>query len=158
MFKKSQQLIRFVVLFSLSMNSYALDCETGISPTTAHFQANGGEVYDSKTDLTWQRCSIGQNWDDGFCSGSATRMSWQQALSAAESTELTGQGWRVPNIKELSSIVEQCRLAPSINTDVFPNVPNSGYWSSSPSAANPSTSWYVAIGSGFNSLFISKYL
>jgi hypothetical protein len=29
------------------------------------FVVHGNEVYDKKTDLTWQRCNYGQTWDEG---------------------------------------------------------------------------------------------
>ncbi|NOI67133.1 DUF1566 domain-containing protein [Vibrio sp. 99-8-1] len=61
-----------------------------------NFLANGdGTVTDQATGLMWQSA------DDGV------RRSWQDSLAYAESSELAGYSdWRLPNIKELQSIVK----------------------------------------------------
>ncbi len=59
--------------------------------------------------------------------------------------------WRLPNIKELYSIIEEQCIVPAINLDVFPNTPsNRNYWSSSPHNANDSSNaWFVGFGYGY---------
>ena len=59
-----------------------------------------------------------------------TQYTWDQALAAAEG------GWRLPNKKELASIIEyQCRL-PAINAQLFSvvddGVSGNVYWTSTP--------------------------
>lgn len=99
---------------------------------------NNGTVTDNKTGLTWMRCSLGQIWDGSGCTGSISRMNWQAALINAKSERFANfNDWRLPNIKELASIVESSCFDPAINIEVFPNTPGYIYWSSS---ARPSTS------------------
>jgi murein DD-endopeptidase MepM/ murein hydrolase activator NlpD len=100
---------------------------------------------DSLTGLRWRRCSEGQTWDGTSCIGEATSFQPWDALVHAKSKT----GWRVPNIKEISSIHDKSQLAPAIDSVVFPNVfigPNarlSAYWSSSPFADGSGYHWYV---------------
>jgi hypothetical protein len=46
-------------------------------PIASRFEIHGETVYDKKTDLTWMRCSYGQEWSDhGGCSGSVRFLDW----------------------------------------------------------------------------------
>ncbi len=87
------------------------------------------EVLDKQTQLVWQRCSIGHSWDGAACTGTAAQYNWKDALAAAESL---GNGYRLPNFKELFSLVEAKCFDPAINTDIFPDTLNFYFWSSSP--------------------------
>lgn len=159
MSRKMKTLIFSGLLSSLlvPMNSYAdyTDCSDLITPTTDHLtmgiSADGATVYDEKTDLTWQRCSVGKVWDGSTCSGNRTYINWQDALA------LAGSGWRIPNIKELDSIVEEACSRPAINSTAFPDV-GTGitiYLSSSPFIVEDNTVWalsFYTTGQRFPSL------
>ncbi|MDP3084027.1 MAG: DUF1566 domain-containing protein [Rubrivivax sp.] len=108
--------------------------------------ADGTEVTDSRTGLVWRRCSAGQTYSAGACTGAASAYTHEQALVHA-----AGQaGWRLPNVKELSSIVDTGRSNPSIDVAVFPGTPTSNvFWSSSPLAGYPSSAWMVWFGNGY---------
>jgi hypothetical protein len=61
-------------------------------------------------------------------------------------------GWRLPNVKELSSLVGLDRVrSPSIDINAFPNTGPIGYWTSSPDAANSSRAWGVYFDEGYAS-------
>ena len=115
-------------------------CNNAITKSTpsSRFNANGdGTATDKQTGLTWMRCSIGQTWHAGGCIGSPSAHNWQQALSLAKEHAFAGKkSWRLPNLKELNSIVEVSCVAPAINTELFPNTHNSSYWTSSPFSSN----------------------
>ncbi len=106
---------------------------------------NGAEVKDTKTNLIWQRCSLGQTWDNTTCAGEAVGYSWTNALQAAN--EMQG-GWHLPTITELNSLVEQTCYNQSINEVMFPNTASSGHWSSSANAQSASDAWIVLFNSG----------
>ncbi len=97
----------------------------------SRFKVNQGLVTDTKTKLTWQRCSLGTTWSvDNICTGEVDYMS----LSSAKDFALSfNDGWRVPTINELYSIVEPQCINPALNTAVFPNVKEmdegAPYWS-----------------------------
>lgn len=117
----------------------AFTCQTvwAIGPYT--YNAAGDEITDTATGLIWQRCSAGQTWAGGTCSGTATAMMHEIALTYA-----AGQaGWRLPNVKELASIVDGSRINPSIDIVTFPNTISTAYWTTTPYAANTSGAWYV---------------
>ena len=78
---------------------------------------DGSSIRHESTGLVWQRCLFGQIWDDNGCMGSATGHNLQEALDIAANA---GSNWRLPNIKELQSIVERCRERPAINRQAFP--------------------------------------
>jgi len=90
--------------------------------TPDRFQDLGdGTVYDNRTGLVWQRCAYGQTWDstEGTCTGIAQTLTWQEALQNAPS------GFRLPNIKELASLLNLQCYGPALNATVFPRAPSS---------------------------------
>ena len=138
---------------------------TATTATTTHFTDNeDGTISDPKTGLIWKKCSEGQSWDssNNTCTGSAQAYNWQQALQQAQDVnggvgeDLDASDWRVPNIKELSSIVEQRCYIPAVNVTAFPNTPSSLYWSSSPYAPNGASAWFVDFFNGNDNAYF-KY-
>lgn len=80
------------------------------------FRDNGdGSVTDAATGLTWQKADSGRGLD------------WKDALAYAESLRLAGHDdWRLPNAKELQSIVDYSR-SPAIDP-VFSMSDAKGYY------------------------------
>ena len=85
------------------------------------FLPNGAEVYDRKTGITWQRCTLGQQWREGRCDGTSTPYTWDQARA------LRVDGWRLPTMVELETLIDLNRKArrvhPNIDTALFPYTP-----------------------------------
>lgn len=134
-------------LFLGSVSSFAQTCNDFIQPVTPddRFELSGSEVTDLQTGLIWQRCSVGRQWNGKRCAGPELRYTWSAALA------LTSGNWRVPNLNELSSIVETACLNPAINPNIFPNLgSNYTYWSSSPyySPNGGYQAWSVGFSSG----------
>lgn len=134
--------------FQASAAQYCLnEGEIPSSTPTNRFTDHGnGTVTDEQTGLMWAKCVEGTSGVN--CAiGDATIHNWAAALALAVESELAGYtDWRLPNIKNLGSIVEvQC--VPAINLAVFPNSfsTNSSYrvWSSSPDVQNPAHSYYL---------------
>ena len=144
-----QHTLSIITLLLAATHSHAQTCNANIARTApdSRYQLlnNGTEVKDTQTNLIWQRCSLGQTWNGAGCISDAVRYQWVDALQAAKNI---GSGWRVPNIKELDSLIEQACYSPSINEVFFPNT-QSGYWSSSPFIGVDFTFGSVG-GSGFN--------
>jgi len=92
-------------------------------------------VMDSFTALRWTKCSMLDNNEVDSsveCSGNHKKYSWENSLTACESLNFAGiTNWRLPNIKELQSIVAyETSHAPRIDSDLFPNTADYYYWSS----------------------------
>ena len=101
-------------------------------------------VTDSKTGLTWQRCSAGQSFAAGTCSGTASTYTHEEALAYAKAQT----GWRLPSVKELSSLVDGSFIGPAINGTAFPATPAFFAWTSSPYASDPTSAWVVLFAEG----------
>ena len=146
--------LKIVILPLLLLPSVIMaDCNNAITPTTNHLvDNNNGTVSDPKTGLVWKKCSVGQSYNSSSnsCDGTATTFTWQAALQQADSD------WRVPNIKELSSIVEFSCFRPAINEEVFSATPFRVYWSSSPFASNSFYAWLVVFRYGGDEKYLKN--
>lgn len=99
-------------------------------------------VKDNITGLIWQGCVAGLNGDR--CQNlTVVRMTWSEAGNYCNSVDWAGMsGWRLPSVKELSSIVSRRRYKPSIDTAAFPATPAKNHWSATAEYGNDS-SWTV---------------
>ncbi|WP_200153424.1 DUF1566 domain-containing protein [Chromatium okenii] len=113
------------------------------------FVDNGnGTVTQMNTGLMWAKCSEGQT--DSDCTGTATEMNWSAALTAANESLLGGYSdWRLPNLKELQTLVDYSRYSPAIDSSYFPNTPGAWFWSGSPYADNSGDAWIVDFYGGY---------
>ncbi len=141
-------------LLLTSKTALAQTCVSGTTatnPTTAYAIA-AGIVTDSRAGLAWDQCAWGLS-GTACATGTASSLTWQGALAiVATANVATYKGhadWRLPNLKELRSLVEGCRGNPSINEIVFPGTPSTFFWSSSPYANPTNLSWGVVFSDGY---------
>lgn len=141
-----------LILAAGCTSAEAQTCPEGaprVAPDSRYIDHGDGTVSDSRTGLMWKRCSEGQS--GAGCTGTASSQTWQQALGSASTSSFAGHtDWRLPNVKELQSLVETGCRSPSINTTHFPNTESFFYWSSTTVLAGPTTAFAFAfdIGSG----------
>ncbi len=119
---------------------------------------NDGTISDTKTGLMWKKCVEGVT--DNLCNtGAATSFTWQSALQQPGVVNSTGfatyHDWRLPDMKELASIVEEQCYDPAINLHRFPNTQSMVVWSGSPNAVSGAAAWYVDFNYGYLD-FISR--
>lgn len=124
----------YVALFAISLRVFAAECVPNQSFDSSKFLLNpDGTVTDLTTELVWSRCAFGQSWDSGKCVGEPTQLNWLDAHLAARDFVLGGRGdWRVPNIKELNSIVD-IACSPALNTNIFGKISDTNklnFWTS----------------------------
>lgn len=160
-----------VAIASLAVSTAAQAiCNVNIPPTRpdSRYEAvagatpAGSEVRDKVTGLVWQRCVVGMTWNGTTCTGTASSLTWQNALDAARtataSTAASGAAaaWRVPNHAELYGLAERACHNPVINITWFPATPAEWTWSSSPSAYFSDFAWVVYFSFGYD-LYENKY-
>ena len=131
-------------LLSISFNLQAVDqtcrseTEFPSSTPSEDFEINNnGTVVHQASGLMWQQCAHG--FDGADCSnGNVITLNWSEALELAEASNFAGYNdWRLPNLKELFTIVEQRCKYPSMSLTVFPfiysnNSPYRFFWTSTP--------------------------
>lgn len=113
-----------------SQLSYTIYSPGGISSVTV----------DNRTGLMWVTNPV-----DAGISGTYT---WESALTTCE-TGIGGGGsyagytdWRLPNIRELTSIMNYSGGNPAINTVYFLNTQSEAYWSSTTAVQATTNAWY----------------
>jgi hypothetical protein len=123
-----------------------------MSPAFATFIDNhDGTVTDTITGLIWKRCSEGQSWNGSTCSGMASTYTFSQAIALTNT--FAGQSdWRLPNIRELHSIVNRSAY-PTIDSTAFPNSDSATVWSSSVDAVSSNFVWGVGFSYGYDGDF-----
>jgi hypothetical protein len=126
------------------------DLEKGVVPPPQRFTDNGdGTVTDNLTGLIWLK-------NANFKAGKRT---WAQALADC-ATLNNGEGglsdgsvegdWRLPNAKELYSLIDLGRFNPALPSGhPFTGVQSDRYWSSSTVADYTVYAWVVYLGSGY---------
>lgn len=128
------------------------------SSTKEFIKHNDGTVTHLETRLMWKQCLEGKS---GNCTeGDLSLLSWQQALESVEEVNTNGgfagyTDWRLPNVKELESIIEYGCHKPAINLAIFTNMPNTEdlkVWSSTASEIYSGglhiKSWYAEYEDG----------
>ncbi len=127
---------KLIVIFMV----FLLGIMAGVSTAGSLTDNGNGTVTDNGTLLMWQQ---GEN---GI-------MTWEAALTTCETSTLAGNAdWRLPNHKELLSLVDVMKVtSPAINTTLFPGTISSYYWSSTTYANSTSRAWLVDFNEGFSS-------
>jgi hypothetical protein len=129
-------------------NSFYVRAVRGTKLPTAALIDNGdGTVTDITTGLMWQKAAEAKN-------------DWESALSFCETLTLAGyDDWRLPNAREMQSIIDYTRRRPSIDTRYFstPTEPDpaepdryapNGYWTSTIYASNDDAGWVADFDNG----------
>ena len=137
---------------------FAILCVTfllGIMPIAVSarpyaISTDGSEVADQKTGLIWRRCPEGMVYSGETCRGTARTYTHEAALrQAAAQASSTGIAWRLPNVKELSSIADKSFSHLAIDSAAFPATPSGLFWSASPNAVYSNYAGGVDFGDGY---------
>jgi len=115
--------------------------------------ADGSEVSDAKTGLIWRRCAQGMTAGLLTCTGTASTFNHEAALAhARDQAASTGVAWRLPNVRELASLMDRSKIGPAIDSEAFPGLPTGSgprFWSSTPNVNTPlGYAWHVGIKRG----------
>ena len=116
-----------------------------------HFTNNNdGTITDNYTGLIWQQVR------------SSNTFTWEEALAYASTLTLGGKNdWRVPNVKELFSLNDVTKHAPSLNTAYFTNVATGNLWSSTTLPNQTTKAWDINVYYGiisYNEKTVKEYV
>ena len=108
--------VTYIVMTTSCFAGGSQICDYGKPETTPiyFFEVNktDGTVFDKTSNLTWKICTEGQRYADGQCMGKISEFAWEEAMQRFAEKE---DGWRIPNIIELKSIVEVRGHNPTMN-------------------------------------------
>ena len=108
-------------------------------------------VNDASTGLQWRRCEQGRVWTGSTCTGIASRISNEAALAHARAQT----GWRLPNVKELASLVDlQVSSGAPMDQAAFPGAVISTLWTSTPYVGGANGVYGVSFYEGFVGAFV----
>ena len=108
---------------------------------------NAEFVRNNRTDIV-KDTTLNLQWQDNAVSG---KMTLKDAKNYCSNLSLRGFGWRLPNQKELRSIVDKSNFYPAISsafTKTSLRVSNSMYWSTTPFIGNKDGMWLVGFWAG----------
>jgi hypothetical protein len=120
-------------------NTFGEDSDYTINPHS-YTDLGNGIVLDNVTGLEWQQATAPGTYN------------WYQAIDYCAGLSLGGHNdWRLPTIKELSTLIDSSipRPGPTINTTYFPDTIAFRYWSSTTFAAATDWAWQVYFDSGY---------
>ncbi len=111
-------------------------------------------VNDGWTGLQWRRCEQGRTWNGSTCTGTASSYLQEAALDHARQQS----GWRMPNAKELASLVMRGQKTPLLLDPtafagaqagaVWSSTPMLPLWSTQPSIGGPRFAFLVSFATG----------
>jgi len=129
---------------ALEVNEYANWPLPPDSPPQSNFDVATNTVTDKTTGLVWQRALPGQTYDR------AGAVAYCDGLTLEASSD-----WRLPSRIELLSIVDAAKVAPALDTTLFPGVPPGGafspvwFWTASVNVQSPDANgWCVDFATG----------
>ncbi len=125
--------IGLICLAAVALAGSFTDQGRATAPPGRYTIANG-TVHDTKTNLTWEQVS-------------PSTFTWADAQAHCANLVLDGNGWRLPSMKELQTIVDDTRIAPAIDTAAFLDGTNEEWWTSSPMLGT-SVLWLVWFSGG----------
>jgi len=143
------------------------DIEAGVSfPSPRFSDKENGTVTDNLTGLIWLKdatCLGGHRWEDTGpvfpALAAVANLNAGMNFSCANYTAGTFTDWRLPNVKELQSLIDFGFFNPALSNaagtakwtegNAFSGVQSAYYWSSATSAGLPDFAWGVLLDDGF---------
>jgi len=125
-----------------------------VTNLTWEVKTNDGGLRDQDWTYTWYSTNsatnggneggIGSSTCGGTLSAYSNRCNTANYIIAVNAVALCGfTDWRLPNIRELLTLVHYGASTPSIDTTYFPNTVASSFWSASSYGPFPAHAWFV---------------
>ena len=118
---------------------------------SSNFIDKGFYVIDLKNKIEWLKCTTGQQWsyEKQNCIGEPVKLDFNEIDEAIKilNAEIDGE-WRLPNRKELESLIcKKCETT-KIDLEIFPNTPAQPFWTSQRNWWSPKFFWSVNFFTG----------
>ena len=146
-----QKILRFQKIFCKRIILLLIFMLSNIQPTfSKDFIDKGYYVIDLKNRVEWLKCTVGQIWDNEKCVGDPVKLTLEEAeiLTNQVSIELGGE-WRLPDKKELVSLICKSCDNVKINESIFPDTPAEIFWTSQRNWWSPKFFWSVNFFTGY---------
>ena len=114
-----------------------------------NFISRGYYVIDLSQKLEWMTCTVGMVWDKHNCTGKPIKIKFDQIENVINQANEQLEGiWRLPNRKELESIVcKKCKKV-KINSNIFPQTPPESFWTNEKNPWQSQFMWTVNFFTG----------
>jgi hypothetical protein len=112
--------------------------------------ADGNEVTDTTTQLTWRRCAEGLRWDGKSCSGKLMKFSYAEAKHRVTAVATSSApAWRIPTRDELVALLDRkAKKKPLIDAQAFPGTPKQQFWATRTGMDDDLNAWLVSFSNG----------
>ena len=119
------------------------------TPVDDAYVIKDDRVIDLRSGVEWLRCTVGQQFKEGACTGEVLRLTQDEAAEAIQvaNRELGGI-WRLPTRQELEFLVCESCPAPKINKSAFPGTVSEPYWTGQRNWISPKNIWSVNFMTG----------
>jgi hypothetical protein len=108
-------------------------------------------------DMTVNEVIVNEGAGASVSFASVDDLIWDLKDQANSGSGLAGYtDWRIPNRKELESLIDLGQCGPTIDGTVFPSTPNADCWTSSTDICNTVRAWVVSFAWGSVSAKIKK--
>ena len=115
-------------------------------------KTSDGSIHNGSKTFTWCDTNTATNGGNQGACGTGTgnaATDTEAYIRALNDASFGGfSDWRMPNVKELGSIVDMGMSSPAINTAWFSSTVPSGYWSATTNTVNYDNAWCVYFGGG----------
>ena len=113
-------------------------------------KTDDGGLRDKDNRYTWYNSDATNNGGGAGSNGIGAVDCTQEYVDAVNAAGYLGYSdWRMPTLHELRSIVDYTKYNLAIDTDYFPRVVSSWYWSSSAYAGSTSNAWRLNFSDGY---------
>lgn len=128
------------IISNITPNRYSINTDNSVTDTTTH--------------LIWSRCAAGFSWSsqDNSCKINPTdaqEFTWSEALLYAKAkTTNVATPWRLPNTKELESLIKRNCSEPAIETAIFSSTDLARHWTSTAAIGYFGNAWAINFNDG----------
>jgi hypothetical protein len=112
-------------------------------------KTDDGSIHDRDNVYTW--CDTNPYTNGGYHGRCGAGTDTEDFINALNNSSFGGYSdWRMPTLKELSTLVDYSTYDPAIDTAIFPNTVSSYYWSSTTYAYDTYLAWLVYFYHGYD--------